>query len=150
MRTISRLARTPLTTCARRTHAGAMKQFGFRHKILLLAVALVVATQLVSLFPILDLMRRDADEQARRTVGLAGVLFDEFMRSRADQLLTTVNVLASDYGFKQAVASGDQSTIRSALRNTAARAGATVALLLDLDGAVLVSSNGEDQRSRAP
>jgi len=28
------------------------------------------------------------------------VLFDEFMRSRADQLLTTVNVLAADYGFK--------------------------------------------------
>ena len=93
-----------------------MKQFGFRHKILLLAVALVVATQLVSLFPILDLMRRDADDQARRTVGLAGVLFDEFMRSRADQLLTTVNVLAADYGFKQAVATGDHSTIRSALR----------------------------------
>ena len=127
-----------------------MKQFGFRHKILLLAVALVVATQLVSLFPILDLMRRDADEQARRTVGLAGVLFDEFMRSRADQLLTTVNVLASDYGFKQAVASGDHPTIRSALGNTAARAGATVALLLDLDGTVVVSSSGEEQRSRAP
>jgi diguanylate cyclase len=121
-----------------------MKQFGFRHKILLLAVALVVTTQLVSLFPVMDLMRRDADEQARRTVGLAGVLFDEFMRSRADQLLTTVNVLAADYGFKQAVASGDHSTIRSALRNNAARAGATVALLLGLDGTVTVSSNGEE------
>ncbi len=127
-----------------------MKQFGFRQKILLLAVALVVATQLVSLFPILDLMRRDADEQARRTVGLAGVLFDEFMRSRADQLLTTVNVLAQDYGFKQAVASGDHSTIRSALRNHAARARATVALLLNLDGTVMVSSNGEEQHARAP
>ena len=127
-----------------------MKQFGFRHKILLLAVALVVATQLVSLFPIMDLMRRDADEQARRTVGLAGVLFDEFMRSRADQLLTTVNVLAADYGFKQAVASGDGSTIRSALRNTAGRANASVALLLDLDGNVIVSSNSEDRHARAP
>jgi diguanylate cyclase (GGDEF)-like protein len=127
-----------------------MKQFGFRHKILLLAVALVVATQLVSLFPILDLMRRDADDQARRTVGLAGVLFDEFMRSRADQLLTTVDVLAADYGFKQAVAGGDHSTIRSALRNHASRAGATVALLLDLDGTVIVSSNDEDWHARAP
>src|SRR6185295_13444887 len=127
-----------------------MKQFGFRHKILLLAVALVVATQLVSLFPIMNLMRADSDEQARRTVGLAGVLFDEFMRSRADQLLTTTNVLAADYGFKQAVASGDHSTIRSALRNHAGRAGATVALLLDLDGTVIVSSNSEERHSRAP
>ena len=85
----------------------------------------------------------------REWIGLAGVLFDKFMRSRADQLLTTVNVLALDYGFKQAVASGDQSTIRSALRNHAARAGATVALLLNLDGTILVSSNGEEQRNRA-
>jgi diguanylate cyclase (GGDEF)-like protein len=120
-----------------------MKQFRFRHRILLLAVVLVVATQLVALFPILNLMRRNADDQAQRTVGLAGVLFDEFTRSRADQLLTTVNVLVQDYGFKQAVATGDQATIRSALRNHAGRAGATVALLLDLDGKVTVSSNDD-------
>jgi diguanylate cyclase (GGDEF)-like protein len=124
---------------------GTMKQFRFRHRILLLAVALVVATQLVTLFPILDLMRRNADEQARRTVGLAGALFDEFTRSRADQLLTTVNVLAQDYGFKQAFATGDPATIRSVLRNHASRAGATVALLLDLGGKVTVSSNGDER-----
>ncbi len=124
---------------------GTMKQFRFRHRILLLAVALVVATQLVTLFPILDLMRRNADEQAARTVGLAGALFDEFTRSRADQLLTTVNVLVQDYGFKQAVATGDHATIRSALRNHAGRAGATVALLLDLDGKTIVSSTGEER-----
>jgi diguanylate cyclase (GGDEF)-like protein len=122
-----------------------MKQFRFRHRILLLAVALVVATQLVTLFPVLDLMRRNTDEQATRTVGLAGTLFDEFTRSRADQLLTTVNVLVADYGFKQAVATGDHATIRSALRNHARRAGATVALLLDLDGKVTVSSNGDER-----
>ena len=59
-----------------------MKQYGFRHRILLLAVALVVATQLVMLFPVLDLIKRDSAEQAERTVGLAGALFDEYMRNR--------------------------------------------------------------------
>jgi diguanylate cyclase (GGDEF)-like protein len=113
---------------------------------LLLAVALVVATQLTTLFPILDLMKRDSAAQAERTVGLAGVLFDEYMHNRAEQLLTTVNVLVSDYGFKQAVAAGDDpATIRSALRNHANRVGATVAALFDLDGQVLVSSAGDDQ-----
>ena len=67
-----------------------MKQYGFRHRILLLAVALVVATQLIVLFPVLDLIKRDSAAQADRTVGLAGVLFDEYMHNRADQLETTV------------------------------------------------------------
>jgi diguanylate cyclase (GGDEF)-like protein len=120
-----------------------MRQFSFRHKVLLLAVALVMATQLVTLFPVLNAIRRDVEAQAQATVGLAGALFDEYMRNRGEQLLTTVNVLVSDYGFKQAVASGDQATIRSALINQTSRVGATVAALLDLDGAVTVSSSDE-------
>ncbi len=117
-----------------------MRQFSFRHKVLLLAVALVMAIQLLTLFPVLNAIKRDTDDQARQTVGLAGALFDEYMHNRADQLRTTVNVLVSDYGFKQAVATGDHATIRSALLNHAGRVGATVAMLLDLDGAVIVSS----------
>jgi diguanylate cyclase (GGDEF)-like protein len=120
-----------------------MRQFSFRRKVLLLAVALVMATQLVTLFPVLNAIKRDVESQAQATVGLAGALFDEYMRNRAEQLLTTVNVLVSDYGFKQAVAGGDQATIRSALVNQTGRVGATVAALLDLDGAVTVSLSEE-------
>jgi diguanylate cyclase (GGDEF)-like protein len=117
-----------------------MKQFSFRHKVLILVIALVMAAQLLTLFPVLDAIKRDVDQRAEQTVGLAGVLFDESMKNRSDQLLTTVNVLVQDYGFKQAVAGGDHPTIRSALINHASRVRATVALLLDLDGRVLVSS----------
>jgi diguanylate cyclase (GGDEF)-like protein len=124
-----------------------MKQYGFRHRILLLAVALVVATQLIVLFPVLDVIKRDSEAQADRTVGLAGVLFDEYMHNRAENLLTTVNVLVSDYGFKQAVASGgDQATIRSVLRNGANRVRASVAVLLDPDGNVIVSSTADERQ----
>lgn len=124
-----------------------MKQFGFRHRILLLAVALVVATQLIMLFPVLDLIRRDSAAQADRTVGLAGALFDEYMHNRAEQLLTTVNVLVSDFPFKQAVANrDDEATIRSVLRNHANRVGASVAALLDPDGTVIVSSTADERR----
>lgn len=127
-----------------------MKRLGFRHRVLLLAVALVVTTQLVTLFPVLDVIERDADAQADRTVGLAGVLFDEYMRNRAEQLLTTVNVLVSDYGFKQAVATGDSATIGSALGNHASRVGAAVAALVDLDGRVVASSGGQRGTVGAP
>jgi len=116
-------------------------QFSFRRRVLLLAVALVMTVQLATLFPVLDAIEQDANERAERTVRLAGVVFEEFMSNRSDQLLTTANVLVSDYGFKQAVVGGDdEATIRSALANHAARAGASAALLLDLDGRVVASS----------
>ena len=86
-----------------------MTQFSFRHKVLVLAVALIMATQLVTLFPVLDAIKRDADAQAKKSVGLAAVLLDEYMRNRGVQLLTTVNVLVSDFGFKQAAAGGDHA-----------------------------------------
>src|SRR5690606_26742787 len=113
-------------------------QFSFRQRVLLLAVALVMAIQLVTLFPVLSAVKSDVDEQAQHSVDIAGTVFEEFMRNRADQLLTTVNVLVSDYGFKQAWSSGDHATIRSALMNHARRVGAAVALLSDLEGNVVV------------
>jgi diguanylate cyclase (GGDEF)-like protein len=122
-----------------------MRQFSFRHKVLLLAVALVMTIQLVALFPVLNAIKRDVDERSRQTVRLAGVLYDEYTHYRSDQLLTTVKAVVSDYGFKAAAASeGDKPTIRSALVNAAGRVGATVAVLVDLDGAVIVSSDDEN------
>jgi diguanylate cyclase (GGDEF)-like protein len=126
-----------------------MKQFGFRHRILLLAVALVVATQLVVLFPVFDLIKRDAAAQADRTVGVAGVLFGEYMHNREEQLLTNVNLLVSDFPFKQAVTTGDEETVRSVLRNHASRVGASVAALLDLDGTVEVSAAADERLVQA-
>src|SRR5262245_20935099 len=123
-----------------------MKQYGFRHRILLLAVALVVTTALVMLVPVLNLIKRDSDAQADRTVGFAGVLFDEYMRNRDEQHERTVNVVVSDFGFKEVVASGDdEATIRSVLRNHASRVEASVAAVLNLDGTVKVSVTTDDR-----
>ena len=123
-----------------------MKQYGFRHKILMLAVALVFTTQLVMLVPVLGLNKRDSDAQADRTVGLAGALFDEFMRNRDEGHERTVGVVVSDYAFKEAVASGDDdATARSALRNHANRVQASAAAVLNLDGTVRVSFTSDDR-----
>jgi diguanylate cyclase (GGDEF)-like protein len=122
-----------------------MKQYGFRHKILLLAVALVVTTQLVMLVPVLDLIERDSDAQADRTVGLAGALFDEFIRNRSDQQLTNVGLIASDYPFRAVVTGSDEATIRSVLRNHAGRVRASVAAVLNLDGTVKVGATVDDR-----
>jgi len=117
-----------------------MTGFSFRQKVLVLIVALVTAIQLFTLFPVLSTIRIDVDARARETVNIGGAVFQEFMANRAEQLRTTVNILVSDFGFKQAAASGEIETIRSALINHSERIGATVAMLLDTDGRLIASS----------
>lgn len=116
-----------------------MSSFSFRRKVLLLAIALVITIQLLTLFPVLNVLKRSSDQQAQRSVDLAGVVFAEFMTNRKVQLKTTADVIAADFGFKQAVTSDDAATIESALRNHSGRAGADLAVLLDLDGDVIAS-----------
>ena len=120
-----------------------MSRSTFRQRVLSLAALLVTSVQLLTLVPVLNAVKADVEQRARQTVSLGGAVFEEFMRNRSEQLRTTVDVLASDFGFKQAVASGDTDTIRSVLINHSGRAGADIAMLLDLDGNVVASSRGE-------
>ena len=53
------------------------------------------------------------------------------------QLANGVGVLAADFGFREAVASGHVPTILSAARNNAQRIGADVMLVIDTHGRVL-------------
>jgi diguanylate cyclase (GGDEF)-like protein len=122
-----------------------MTRLSFRQKILLLAVALVTAIQLVTLVPVLSAIEQDAEAQARRSVGLAGVVFDEFMANRTAQLQTTADAVAADFAFREAVAVGDAE---SALANHAARAGADIAIVFGLDGEIRATA-GDLPDSRA-
>jgi diguanylate cyclase (GGDEF)-like protein len=67
-------------------------------------------------------------------------VFERLIDMRGRQLRDGVQVLAADFGFKDAVASGDTLTLQSAMTNQAARINASEAMLLGLDGTVLASS----------
>lgn len=67
-------------------------------------------------------------------------VFEQLLDMRGRQLRDGVQVLAADFGFKEAVASGDTPTLQSVMANQAARINASEAMLLGLDGRVLASS----------
>ena len=121
-----------------------MKQTGFRRKVLVLVIALVAATQVVTLFPVLDLVRGATDEQARDMLDLAGKVLDEYLRGRAAAIAPAVNTLTQDYGFKSVVATADVPTIRSMLESHSARVAASAALLVDLEGRIEVTQGIRD------
>ncbi|SEQ26773.1 diguanylate cyclase (GGDEF) domain-containing protein [Pseudomonas cuatrocienegasensis] len=78
--------------------------------------------------------------QAREQLDVGARVFEQLLDMRGRQLHDAAQVLAADFGFKDAVGSGDAATIRSALANHGARINAGIMLLFNLDGGVAVSS----------
>ncbi|MDA7088745.1 EAL domain-containing protein [Pseudomonas sp. SA3-5] len=79
--------------------------------------------------------------QAREQLDVGTRVFEQLLDVRGRQLHDAVQVLAADFGFKAAVASGDSATIRSALANHGARINASAVMMLGLDGNLEVSTD---------
>ena len=100
----------------------------------------MIVTQTVTLAAVLASTRRTVEARAAEQLRSGGAFAEQLIRFRAGQLANGVAVLAADFGFREAVASGDSPTILSAARNNAQRIGADMALLLDTHGRVLAST----------
>ncbi len=79
-------------------------------------------------------------QAVRAEMTASSAVFDRLWKLRADQLSQTAEVLARDFGFREAVATGDDETILSALDNLKSRLGLDTAFIVDLDGRI-ISSN---------
>ncbi|MGV8844764.1 MAG: putative bifunctional diguanylate cyclase/phosphodiesterase [Pseudomonas sp.] len=79
--------------------------------------------------------------QAHEQLDVGTRVFEQLLDVRGRQLHDAVQVLAADFGFKAAVASGDSETIRSALANHGARINASAVMMLGLDGTLEVSTD---------
>ena len=66
----------------------------------------------------------------------SGTVFDRIWALRANQLEGGASLLSRDFGFREAVASRDEATIRSALENLRVRLGIDVAFIVGIDGQV--------------
>lgn len=79
--------------------------------------------------------------QARRSVtaelSTSGIVYDRLWALRERSLAGSAEVLARDFGFRSAVASGDRATIASALTTLRERAGVSDAAVVGLDGQVI-------------
>jgi diguanylate cyclase (GGDEF)-like protein len=112
----------------------------FRKRLLVLIIGLVIVTQTVTLAAVLVSMRRTVEARAAEQLRDGATLAEDLIDFRGGQLASGVAVLAADFGFREAVASGDAPTILSAANNNAQRIGADMVLLLDTHGRVLAST----------
>ena len=84
-----------------------------------------------------------SNEQIDSNLTVAESTLQQLLSNREGQLLNSAEVLTSDFGFKQAVASRDRDTIDSVLHNHGERIGADLMVLLSLQGELLASDTME-------
>ena len=120
----------------------------FRGKLLLLTILPLAAAQIFTFLAVMRTVEQDVDRRARESLIIGGAVVNEFLAGRGEQLRASVEVLAADFGLKEAAASGDEATIQSVLSNHSRRVGADVALLVGLDGSGVASSSGTALDSR--
>lgn len=111
-------------------------RLGFRGRIIALLVIAICLVQLLTLAVVQVVTERAARAQLGQQLEVAARVWQRSADNNTRQLLDSVAVLADDFGFKAAVASGDLETMQSALINQGSRLGVRFAALFDLDGKV--------------
>ena len=96
----------------------------------------------VSLTAVNRVETRRSEEETLIGLRTTGRIFDELLAADGRQLATNLNLLVRDFAFREAVATGDANTIRSAAANHRSRMGSDMLLVLDPGGRVLADTRG--------
>ncbi|MDB5673030.1 MAG: diguanylate cyclase domain protein [Sphingomonas bacterium] len=112
----------------------------FRHlrtRLTVLYAGLFAAVILGISAMLMAIAEHSATTQVERELAASGTVFDRLWTQRASQLGGAASLLARDFGFRAAVATGDNATIASALDNLKKRMGVPVAFVVGSDGSVI-------------
>ncbi len=119
---------------------GALSGFRFgslRQRIAVLYTGLFAAVLALVVVLAGEGLSRFAETSAARDLAANARVFDELLALRVRQMRDQSDVLARDFGFREAAATEDRETIASALASLKTRAGSAEAFVLTLDGDVL-------------
>ncbi|MEE2002772.1 EAL domain-containing protein [Alkalimonas sp. MEB108] len=114
-----------------------------RHRLLLVIITLLGLLALATALASLTAMKQDSQQQAHQVLQVGANVFSQLLADRSVQLGQSVQVLAADFGFRQAVATSESATIQSVLENHGSRIDAQLVVLLSPQGDLLASTRDE-------
>jgi diguanylate cyclase len=112
----------------------------FRSRILALVLGLVIVVLTATVLAVVVKARAEVGRQTALQLRGAADTAREVLKFRGTQLTSAVEVLTADFGFKEAISSGDTPTLMSAVDNHRARIGADVLIVLDPGGRPIAST----------
>ena len=115
-------------------------RISFQSRLMLLLIGLVAVVQFPTFLAVNYAIQRNVLERADKELDLGTKVFSRLLANRGTQLRDTVQVAASDFAFREAVATGDEETMRSVLVNHGDRINASFALTVTPDGRVSAST----------
>src|SRR4051794_10555200 len=101
-----------------------------RTKLTVLYAGLFGLAMLIASIVLFTVVERNATQQVRGELVAAGTVFDRLLAQRTEQLGGAARLLAHDFGFREAVATGDKRTVESALTNLRQRMGVPIAFVV--------------------
>ena len=105
-----------------------------RSQIALLCGGMILVTVIILLLTYWLRTGDFAQRQIERRMDSAEHVLEQYLLAREQLLITAARVLTADFGFKQAVATGDTDTITSALANHGNRIDADLMALINIEG----------------
>ncbi len=114
----------------------------FRSRILVLVLGLVTLVLTAMITAIAVKGRAEVERQVGIQLRTAADTAREALKFRGSRLASAVEVLTTDFGFREAVSSGDAPTLLSAVENQRARIDADLLIVLTPDGQPLASTLG--------
>jgi diguanylate cyclase (GGDEF)-like protein len=109
-------------------------------RIVVLFLLLTLSVQLAGFIAIRSGIDHNARMSIQSELQIGERVFKRLLEQNAQKLNQGARLLAADYGFRQAVASGDRETISSVLANHGARIGASRVLLIGTDHLIKAST----------
>jgi diguanylate cyclase (GGDEF)-like protein len=108
-----------------------------RTKLTVLYAGLFSAALILVSLAVYAAISGDARGVVRGELLASGAAFDRIWEMRTGQLQASAALLSRDFGFREAVATRDEATIRSALENLRRRMGIDMAFIIGVDGQVI-------------
>ncbi|HZG21338.1 MAG TPA: EAL domain-containing protein [Herbaspirillum sp.] len=117
-----------------------MRLYRLESKIVALFIILIVVVQLAGFVAIRTAIDRNARSAISDELVIGERVFTRLLDQNAQKLTQGARLLASDFGFRQAIGTDDHDTIGSVLANHGARIGASMAMLIGTDGHIRAST----------
>jgi diguanylate cyclase (GGDEF)-like protein len=106
-------------------------------RIAVIFLTLILSIQIISSVVIQLSIEENARASVNEQLEIGERVFISLLKQNGENLSQEARILAADYGFRQAIASGDYLTILSALSNQQARVGADIALFYSVQNDTL-------------
>ncbi|SDC71335.1 diguanylate cyclase (GGDEF) domain-containing protein [Massilia sp. PDC64] len=117
-----------------------MSSSSLRHRIAIVFVGLLVLVMGLVLALVHYSSARIVERETQRELAVGAKVFQRLLEQNQRQLETAAAVLSADFAFREAIATQDQPTVRSVIRNHGQRIHAQVMMVAGTDGRLIATT----------